>query len=246
MREAIYISARSMDLVNERMDIISNNLANLDTDGYKKDNSFISSFRNQLVQFTNHKYAPDNPQNLLIHTDFSEGSLRFTQDKMNAAINGEGFFKLEDENGQNSYTRRGVFTLDNSGQLLIGGKAVLDIAGNRIKIEDPNFRIDDNGNILNSKNDQIARLNIVNFVDKTALFKKGSTEFVAALNAEEEVVENPNIKQMYLEGSNVNTAGAMIEMIGLMEMMRQFEIQQKMVVMQDDATGKIINDAGKV
>ncbi|MDD4527256.1 MAG: flagellar hook basal-body protein [Candidatus Margulisbacteria bacterium] len=245
MRESLLISARAMDLNRDTIDITSNNIANLDTVGYKRDKAYNTSFKDIIAS---RLYNPTEkysvPHNVSVTTDFSSGGFKFTADDLNVAISGDGFFKVTMPDDTVAYTRRGVLSLDSQKRLLIGGNPVVGSSG-PITLEDTNIIIDETGRIFNSKNQLMGQMSVVDIEDKSQLRKVGNTLFQAS----EEVEEKPSeavIKQKYLEDSNVNQSNAMIEMISLLDSLRQFETQQKLVQMQDEMTGKVIAQVGAV
>ncbi len=243
MRESLIISARAMDLNKDTIDIASNNIANLDTVGYKRDKSYNTSFQDLIasrLSVSSDKYFV--PSNVAVVTDYSTGGFRFTGDDLNVALSGEGFFKVTLPDGNTAYTRRGVLTLDANKQLLIGGNPLVGTGG-AITLEDTNFVIDEVGRIFNKNSQLMGQIAVVDVVDKVALSKVGNTFFQGTV---EEKASTAEVKHMYLEESNVNQANAMTEMISLLDSLRQFETHQKLIQMIDEMTGKAIAQVGAV
>lgn len=245
MRESLLISARAMNLHKDVIDVTSNNLANLDTVGFKRDKSYNTSFQDIIAS---RMYNPSEkyviPTNVTVATDFSSGGFRYTNDKLNAAISGDGFFKVLMPDNSVAYTRRGIFSLDRDRNLLIGDKPVLGTSG-PITLVDTNIIIDEAGRIFDGENQLVAQLEIVNIENKSSLRKTGNTLFQSLTSADEQPSE-AIIKHRYIEDSNVNQTNAMIEMISLLDSLRQYETQQKLVQMQDELNGKVIAQVGNV
>ena len=238
MRQAILISGQAMTVALERMTVISNNLANLSTTGYKKDISYGTSFQDQVARSIGTAQAPEVPNNNTIVVDYSAGNFRFTGDKMNVGIDGEGFIKVQLADGKYGYTRRGEFSINANKQLTIGGR-IVEGAGGPITVDDAMITIDSTGAIYNQKAENIGTLKVVDFDKPYKLDKMGGTLFTTQPGAEEKP-STAEVKQQYLEDSNVSSLGAMVEMINLMDVMRQYETQQKLVQYQDESTGKML------
>jgi flagellar basal-body rod protein FlgF len=245
MRQSLLISARAMDLNMDAIEVNSNNLANLDTVGFKRDRIYHTSFRDLVATKLNKVDQYTLPSNINVATDFSTGGFRFTQDKMNAAISGDGFFKVQLGDGEVAYTKRGVFNLNPDRQLMIDSYPVLDVNGESIFLENNNINIDENGIIYNEDNDYVAQLDLVTFQDKNFLQKIGGALF-GRQNNMPELSSEAIIKHRYLEESNVSQINSMTEMISIMESLKYFELHQKFVQMQDELSGKVVAQAGSV
>jgi flagellar basal-body rod protein FlgG len=137
-----------------------------------------------------------------------------------------------------------VFSIDRDRQLLIGDNPVLGVEG-PIFLEDSDIIIDGNGKIFNSQNQFMGQLDVVVIDDNSKLVKKGSTVFELAARANE-FSATAEIKHRFLEESNVSQSNSMIEMIALLDSLRQFETHQKLIQMQDELNGKVINQVGAV
>lgn len=201
---------------------ITHNLANINTSGYKKSMVSFESVLNgeqQIAQTRGVNYSRIR-QNF---NDFSPGAVRSTEDPLDLAIDGEGFFKLQ---GPNSilYSRRGDLAIDAQGLLTTSsGLPVLDEQGQRIVIDDTEtstVAVGDDGTIYlqdidGDRTDQIeiARLAIVNITDKFQLKKEADTTFSLNNPALETVSDNFRVIQGSLEVSNVNMTEEMTRMI---------------------------------
>jgi len=208
-----------------RFNTISNNLANSNTNAFKKDSI---SFNQTLSM-----------ENISI-TDFSPGPLQYTGNRLDVALGGQGFYKVQTPRGI-EYTRDGAFSL-NGDRLLVtkNGDSVLGKNG-PIKIAEGNVSIGSDG-IVTAGNQTADTLVVVNF--KTPrLLKKGGESYYRYQGDAQDVFtpENISIQQGYIEGSNVNPTEEMIKMI---EIMRVFEATQKAMQSVGEATDKMINDVG--
>ena len=246
MRQSLVISARAMDALTQRMAVTSNNLANINTVGYKKDLTLITSFRDALNSNINSIQDTEIPSNVKSVTDFSPGNFRFTNDKLNMALQGEGFFKIQLENGQTAYTRKGTFKLDNQNRLVAGDNQFVLGKNGVITIPEGEFSVDREGVIRDKDGNEFNQITTVNYPKPYALEKNGNSMFVTLNSNQAELRADIEIKQMYVEESNVDELSSMLEMISMMESMRQYESNQKVVQLQDQATGQLLSQIGRV
>lgn len=210
-----------------RFETIANNLANVNSNGFKKD--LISFDRTNTTQ----QYS---------YTDFTPGSIVYTGNQCDIALEGEGFFKVQTAEGIR-YTRNGNFMLNSSGELVTqNGDPVLGTGGT-ITVSGSDFKISGDGKIM-GKEGEVARLELVAFEDRQQLKKDGRTYFRFDGEADQMTsVENVSVKQYYVETSNVNPT---VEMIKMMEAYRGFESAQKAIQSLDEITSKMVNDTGLI
>ncbi len=226
-----------------RIDVIANNLANASVPGFKKDKV---SFQNLLLQQASGSSAKGNQVRntalVRIKTDMSQGDIRFTGNMLDIAINGKGFFKVMTPDGIR-YTRKGNFTLDSLGNLITpDGFQVLGKGGG-INLLDKQVEIDDRGRII-ADGTELGQLDIVTFVNTDGLVKMGDTLFAKGPNiTEEPLPPETTIRQGYLEGSNVNIAEEMVQMI---HSLRAFESYQRAIKVLDHLDNKVTNEVAKV
>ncbi len=252
MYKGMYIAASGALLKQKQMDIISNNLANANTTGYKKDDiafkellvssmSGIVQDRDEILRSSEQLRSTGNRADMVatgyIYTDFEGGGVVQTGNPLNAVIEGEGFFAVEGEEG-NLYTRSGSFTVDSEGYLALpDGRRVLGTGG-AIKVDEGKVEINVSGEV--SVDGEVSdQLLIVNFEDKTKVYKHESSYFTTE---EEPQVATASVRQGYLEGSNVNVVDEMVTMI---EAVREFESFQKVVQAFDELSSKVVNEMAK-
>lgn len=198
---------------------VSNNLANISTSGYKKSMVSFESILNGEKQANDAKGINYNRvrQNF---TDFSPGALRSTENPLDVAIHGDGFFKVQ---GANSilYTRRGDLVIDSIGNLTTNsGHAVLDENNGQITIPDADtsdIAIGDDGTIylLDPQGGRaiVAQIALVDIEDKSQLKRESDTTFSLEDPAQEVPIDNTRVVQGSLELSNVNMSAEMAKMI---------------------------------
>ncbi len=246
-------------LINEqnRMDVLTNNLANADTTGYKKEGATSQSFNDVLAyKIKDTSESPNIPRNLGIinmgvkigenYTDYSQGPFRVTDNQYDFALSGDGFFNIQFTNkaGETStkYTRDGSFTLNKEGYLVTkDGDYVLGTNG-RIKL-DPlhEISVDSLGNIAQN-NRNVAKLRITDFEDYNYIEHYGENYYQPVDGAKTKEAD-AIVHSGYLETSNVQVVQEMVEMI---KTSRAYESNQKMIQTFDSTLEIASNQLGKI
>ena len=211
---------------------VSNNLANINTTGYKKSAVNFESILQGEKQATeakgiNYSRIKEN------FTDFSPGALRQTEDPLDIVIHGEGFLKVQGQNGV-LYTKRGDLSINGDGLLTTSnGLPVLDDAGGEITIADTETSViafSEEGAIYTmgeqGARTEVGQLGIVNFADPSKLKRESDTTFSLAGGDQEIPDEGSRVIQGSLELSNVNMAAEMAKMI---DSYRTFETYHKVL-----------------
>jgi flagellar basal-body rod protein FlgF len=210
------------------MDSISDNLANNKTVGFKKSQvafearlaNAMAARENGIVSLTEIREG---------FTDYGQGPLIRTQVPTHVAIDGEGFFKVQDQQDKIYYTRQGNFHLDETGVLTTSsGMKVLGDNRKPIILTSPDVSIDEAGNILLKEGETI-KLPVYTFTDESVVNRKGGGLFMVTeedIRNFETPVANPKISQGQIEDSNVNM---MQEMGRMIEAVRAFEACQKIL-----------------
>jgi flagellar basal-body rod protein FlgF len=243
MYKGIYIAASGAVLKQTQLEVISQNLANANTAGYKKDRV---SFKDYLFQ-TEASSTPDGRDMTEYSgskTDLSNGNTVSTGNNLDIAVEGDGFIALEG----NRYTRKGDMKKDSEGFLTThDGTKVLGQSGPiNLPADSVQISIDSEGkvSVLTSGNTlptEIDTIKVVDFGPDANLTKMGDSMFTA--NADAGTPSTATIKQGYLETSNVNVVKEMVQMI---QTMREFETYQKAIQAFDSATSKVTNDLGRL
>lgn len=183
-----------------------------------------------------------------IATDYSPGNLIETGGTYDLALIGEGFFKIQGEEGDTYYTRDGSFLLNEEGYLTtLRGEMVLGTGG-PIAIDGEEVEINSDG-VVRVDGNVVGSLDIVDIENKEFLRKIGDNLFQMEVNENgeeipaEEVPFEGDVLQGALEGSNVNAISEMVEMITLL---REFEAGQRAIRVQDEMLEKASNEIGRV
>ncbi len=218
-----------------QMDVISNNLANSQTLGYKKEKISFSDFL--LSQLNGGPELSDGRTMSAVSgsvTDLASGNFIRTGNPLDVALDGTGFLSLE--GGQ--YTRRGDLTLSPDRHLVTQtGRKVLGSSG-PIQLPEGKVEIGGDGEI-SVDGVQVDRIKIVDFKDPVSLSRAGEN-FVSAGTG---TPSSAGVKQGYLEGSNVDVVR---EMVGMITALREYETYEKAVQAFDDSMGKVTSDLARI
>ena len=259
MVKGLYTAYTGLRNEQRRLDVISNNIANSNTTGYKKMGVTSQSFSQELAV-----RVDDDSDGYLVkgigdvslgvkigetYTDFSQGGFRETGNAYDVALEGDGFFTISttDKSGTEHirYTRDGSFTVTRDGYLVTkDGDFVLGTNNQRIQIPGANttdVSMDSLGNVY-ANEVLVGRLQIVDFQNKDALSLYGENMFEALPEAGM-VASTALTRQGYLETSNVNVINEMVSMITIT---RAYETNQKMMQTIDSTLDKAVNEIGKV
>lgn len=246
MLRCLYIAGTGMLVQRKKMDVLTNNITNAETTGFKQDALLSRSFNDMLIARLNDPTGYSNtigPQNTGVHgddvtTDFTQGSMEQTELTTDLALDGQGFFAVSTPKGER-YTRDGSFSVSSTGYLTTSEGYPVQGSNGPVYVGMGKFAVEENGNV--SVNGNVTdKLKIVSFQNPAALRKEGSNLFSGAgATADNTTV----IKQGFLENSNVDIAEQMVKMI---EVSRTYETNQRMVKMIDDSLGKAVNDVGRV
>jgi flagellar basal-body rod protein FlgF len=256
--KGLYTAGAGMMLQMARQDVVANNLANVNTGGYKKQVAVAQAFPAMLMSRLGEieknregEYEPV-PVRLIggvgtgaaidkIYSDFTMGNIRKTDNVTDLALTSDGYFAVLTPQGER-YTRNGQFKINNEGILTTNqGYPVMDTEDQAITLEGE-FMIDEMGNVtVNGEN--IARLKMVRFENPQYLERQGDN-LLAALEGEAGInLERPGILQGYIEDSNVNAVKEMVELINVV---RAYESMQKVVQAEDETTQVAIDQVGSV
>lgn len=247
MIRGIYTGASGMLAESMRTDVISNNLANVNTAGFKKDIAVSKDFGSMLITRIN-----DGAESPVIGstglgvmidevaTIHSSGTVRNTGNDFDMAIDGKGFFAVDTPQGVR-YTRNGTFAKNIQGELINqDGYRVLGQNG-PIRIQGSKMVVSDDGGV-SVDNKQVGKLRLVEFDNEKQLVKEGASLFVASPGQVAKPATGA-VRQGSLEMSNVNVIG---EMVNLISNYRTYEVNGKVVQSHDHLLDKAVNEVGKL
>ncbi|MBS4021269.1 MAG: flagellar basal-body rod protein FlgF [Dethiobacter sp.] len=253
MLRGLYASARGMAVESKKQEVISNNLANSNTTGFKKDIVLVRSFSEELLAITGKGQASslgglaESPVLQSIATIYSPGMLEETGRDLDLALTGAAFFTLQTPAGIR-YTKDGSFGMDRDGFLVSGdGYQVLDVGGRAITLSSSNVDVDEDGEVWEADGQKkrfVAKLGLAVFSaeDLKKLEKKGQNLF-EAVAAAPSAQGLGQVRQGMLERANLDIIREMVDMISVM---RVYEANQKSLQAQDEILGKSINEVGRL
>lgn len=245
-----YTGASGMNAQQNRLDAISNNLANVDTTGYKRDITVSKAFPELLLRRTNADGVYKTPfgsadaapvigklglgvETNENYTDFEQGSFKATDTHTDMALGGQGFFVVKTPDGDR-YTRNGNFFLGK--EKILETKDGYPVMGEKglIHLDDDKFIVREDGKIFSADNREIDRVKIVRFDNERYLKKVGESMYtendISGPSHVAEGDERPRVLQGFTETSNVNVVNEMVQMI---EVNRAYEANQKTITSED-------------
>lgn len=229
-------ATETMMAQTRRLDQVANNLANVDTTGYKREDI---TFWEMLYKANNHPERVGKA----IHdvTNLKEGALQQTNNPLDLAIHGNGYFKVETPNGER-LTRAGQFLVNNKQQLVTQQGYPVLADGGAITINGTDIAIGKNGSV-SVDGRLVGTLDIVTAANLRDIQKAGGNLLQITNGGEEEPATEVTVNQGYLEKSNVST---MREMTAMIDLQRAYQSQQKIINTIDDMDSKAISRVGKL
>lgn len=251
MLRGMYTSVSAMINLQSSQTVISNNIANANTTGFKSETLISKTFDDVLIK-NNDKYVngKGTTQELgtlnlgvkidEVTTNYEQGVIVETENETDFALNGKGFFTVRDEQGNVFYTRDGGFNINGDGYLVTSsGAQVLNSNNQPMYVGGSSISVDSNNNVVLSSG-AVHKFNIVDFDYYSSLNKVGqnlySGEGAIATN-------NYRVQNMQKESSNVDIIESTA---ALMSNLRAFEANQKVVQAMDSTLSKIANEIGTV
>ncbi len=261
MSKGIFTAVSGAMAQQAKLDTVANNLANVNTPGFKRDGQL---FREYLTSYNKEPGAVEVPripasiESFYTHnggdksfvdldgtfSDFSQGTLRPTGNKLDVAIEGSGFFEVATPEGVR-FTRAGNFAVDGDGRLVTKqGFPVQKQGGGEFRFTGTNVSISDTGEVFEN-NESIGKMSLVKFENQDALLKQGANLFTLKDNIDAKMGQavEAKLSQGFLEGSNVNIVREMTDMISAT---RTFESTQKAIQAYDQMAGKVVNEVPKL
>ena len=250
MLRGLYLAHTGMLTQQRRMDVVTNNLANATTAGFKQDDLLSRSFEAELIGRLEDPamMSTATPVGTFSHgvhidevaTSFEQGSLEETGLATDLALSGDAFFAMATPAGER-YTRAGNFKVSAAGVLttqegwpVLGPDGPLNIGQNGFAVS-PSGRIQTPGGSL--------QLRLVEFENPQGLRKEGANLYSNFDATIRETAGTSEVRQGFLESSNVDLSSQMASMI---EIYRSHEINQRMVKIFDEKLGKSVNEIGRI
>ncbi len=240
MFQGFYDLTSNMITQNRNMNVISNNMTNVSTPGYKSDTVVQSTFRDEMIyRFDKYGRTPVGVSSRVDTaaarvTDHSEGAMKETGRNLDLALAGNGFFVIQTQNG-NVYTRNGSFNIDDQGYLRLDGVGRVMGTNGPIRLNTDDVVVDGQGNIRSNENGQyFGRLRLVDFANYGQLTKITGGVFRA--NGQ---LQNAGaaVRQKFVEDSNVSMID---EMTAMMTGQRALQSSAQVLKMYDQLIAKAV------
>lgn len=224
MESVSHITLSRQTALKRQMGVISNNIANMNTTAYRRESMMFEEVlrETQDGETGNLSFTQD----VSTFYKLDHGPLKKTGNPLDLAINGDGYFTVQTEDGAR-YTRDGSFMIDADNQLTTKqGRAVLDTEGNPVEIPENAGRIEvARDGTISTPDGEIAQLNLAGF-DNTQALDRRADSLYAPGEQEPQAVEDPEIHQGMLEGSNVQ---GISQMTNMMDVVRSYQSAKEMM-----------------
>jgi flagellar basal-body rod protein FlgG len=259
MHPALWISKTGLDAAQTDVSVISNNLANASTVGFKKDRAIFEDLLYQNINQPGGRSSADTelPSGLMLgagskvvatQKSHTQGNLITTENALDMSIQGDGFFEVLQPDGTIAYTRNGQFTLNDQGQIVTPGAGFLLQPTITVPNDAQQITISQDGEISATIRGQAApnvlgQLTLTNFINPTGLQPIGQNLFVETAVSGDPQQGIPGLEglgtlaQGSLETSNVNVTE---ELVNLIESQRLYEMNSKVISAVDQMLGQVI------
>ncbi|GAB4533855.1 MAG: flagellar basal-body rod protein FlgF [Roseibium sp.] len=244
MENAQLVALSRQSILRNHLDVIANNMANINTSGFKSQNLHFAEYIMPVADgtaFEPQDRAISYVDMFTTRTDFTHGPVKMTNNEFDLALNSDGFFVVQMEDGTEAYTRSGAFRLDSTGQLISAdGRPVLTEGGPiNFSAEDGRVQISAEGTIATELGIR-GRIRVVDFEDVRTLEKIGDTLFKG-----QDPIPAAEVRlvQGAVEGSNVY---GITEVTRLIEVTRAYDSTSKVVKDLDELRQQAISTLGRL
>lgn len=254
MENTLLVGLSRQVALGRQLDVVANNVANINTNGFKSDGSIFEEFIAPSARENGFRGADRSVrfvQDRGIWHDMSQGTMQQTGNPLDVAIDGDGFFTVQAADGTERYTRNGAFQIAANGQLVTNeGLPVLGDAGPIVfQTTDRNIMITKDGRVTVNEGNNTAtesfrgRIRLVSFARPHDLRKEGSSNFRPPAGLDADPVLAPKIEQGALEKSNVN---GVVEMTRLIDITRTYTQIATLLQQQGDMRRNAIQQLAEV
>ena len=250
MDNTMYVGLSQQMLLQRKLDIVANNIANADTNGFKLESLMTADDPVTPPGATPGAQTLQFVLDQGVARDFSQGAMITTGASLDVALNGQGFFQVQTANGVR-YTRDGRFTTDAQGRLVSqAGDAVLDASGGQITLNAANgaVTIGRDGTITQTAPGQaqsqvVGKIGVIRFDSLSALSKEGAGLYVNTTNQQAQAAPDVIVQQGMLEASNVQP---IMQITDLIRLQRAYESVNTMISNTSDLSKSAIQRLGSV
>lgn len=257
MIRSLWISKTGLDAQQTQLDVISNNLANVSTNGFKRSRPVFQDLLYQTIRQPGAQSSQQTrlPSGMQLGTGvrpvatermYTQGNLNYTGNAKDLAVNGDGFFQIQMPDGTIGYTRDGAFQTDNQGQIVTASGYYLE----------PPITVPQNAQTMTVTRDgvvtvklpdqtddvQIGQIQLANFINPAGLEARGENLFFETGSSGAPIIAEPgadgmgNVWQNYTETSNVNVVEELVTMI---QTQRAYEINSKSITTSDQMLARL-------
>jgi flagellar basal-body rod protein FlgF len=244
MENAQLVALSRQSILRNHLDVIANNMANINTSGYKSQNLHFAEYI--MPSADTGAFAPQDNEVSYVdmfttRTNFDHGSIKLTENDFDLALNSDGFFTIQLENGTEAYTRNGAFRVDSTGQLISSeGLPVMTDAGPiSFSVEDGLVEIAEDGTIATELGIR-GKIKVVDFEDTRTLEKIGETMFKG-----KDPIQAAEVRMIQGAVENSNVYGV-TEVTRLIEVTRAYDATSKVVKDLDELRQQAISVLGKI
>ena len=257
MIRSLWIAKTGLDAQQTQLDVIANNLANVSTNGYKRTRAVFEDLLYQTLRQPGAASSQQTtiPSGLMLGTGvrpvatehiFTQGSLQRTDNALDMAINGQGFFQVQMPDGTLAYTRDGSFQLDSTGQMVTASgyplSPAITIPSNATSVTISRDGIISVQLAGTTGTTQLGNIQLASFVNAGGMQSVGENLFVETGSSGTPTPNTPGsngtglINQGYVETSNVNVAEELVSMI---QTQRAYELNSKAIQTSDAMLGRL-------
>ncbi|MDR7927867.1 flagellar basal-body rod protein FlgG [Acidithiobacillus thiooxidans] len=255
MMRSLYVAATGLEGEQTKMDVIANNLANVNTTGFKQSRAVFQDllYQNLRQPGAQSSQTTQYPSGLQLGTGvrvvsterlMTQGNLTQTGNALDVGINGQGFFQIMQPNGTIAYSRDGTFQMNNQGQLVTSNGYLLQPPVT-IPPDAQSITIGSDGTVSvvlpgQAQPQQVGTIQLANFINPTGLQSIGDNLYLQTGSSGAPQTGQPtlnglgSVQQGYLESSNVNVVSELVDMIATQ---RAYEINSKAVSTSDSMLG---------
>jgi flagellar basal-body rod protein FlgF len=240
MIKGMYTSASGMIPRVQKQELVANNLANVNTAGFKKDRLFTKELSQAEKKVMTKRADWEQPMVDQLYVDYQSGIFDKTDNPLDVAIEGDGFFQLQAPDGSTALTRAGTFSVSQDGYLSFPGGYLVRGEGGAIQVGNGKVTIAGDGGVQVDGN-QVDRIIPVSVNDVTTLQRLGGTLFRAPEGEELKPSVAATLRQGYLETANVDVVHEMVDMI---ISYRTYEANAKALQSQDTSLDNLFQRVG--
>lgn len=257
MIRSLWIAKTGMDVQQTNIDVVSNNLANVSTNGFKRARPVFEDLIYQTLRPAGGQTSQQNqlPNGLQLGTGartvattriFTQGNIQQTENRLDVAISGDGFFQIQLPDGSTGYTRDGSFRMDNQGQVVTTqGYPVISFPAIPLGTQDVTIGSDGTVSLRQAGSAAVTnagQLQLASFINNAGLDSRGENLYLETSASGTPNTGTPNtsglglLQQGYVETSNVNVTEELINMI---QAQRAFEINSRSIQASDQMLQKL-------